>query len=175
MTCTEITFRVIELVIAASIPILITIFGFKLSGKVEDIKNESASKYLWRTKWTDVLFQKHLVYCDNMVEFIANFTRLFHLLEMGKAESEEGKQLQEINNTVIVKVYRTSVDLRLHSINVLGQNNEIERLLNEIWEQMKYILNNKRMDERANLDIMFSKLRELNQVTGKLVENKRVH
>jgi hypothetical protein len=172
MTCTELTLRIIDLCIAFSIPVLITIFGFKLSGKIEDIKNESASKYLWRTKWTDVLFQKHLEYCNSIVEFIAIWSRLVYLLEIKQANSNESLQLQEKNNKVVGELYKTSTDLKLHSINVLGQNNEIEPLLDEIWGQIKFILNEKKMNEQVNPTTIFLKLADLNHITSDLVEKQ---
>jgi hypothetical protein len=55
----------------------------------------------------------------------------------------------------------------------LGQNNKIGQLLSDIWNQIHHILKDGHSSEQYNLDIIYSKLFELNRVTGELVENKK--
>jgi DNA polymerase III alpha subunit len=169
MNC-ELTLRIIELVIAASIPALIAIIGFRLTGKREEIKNESASKYLWRTKWNEILFQKHLEYCNNITELLSECNFYSHHIKKTKdPNSEESKRMQENIDALNRKIAKASIDVEFHSRNLFGENNEIEILLNAIWTELVNIVNN----EQGNTQTLYNKLCELNLKTEELITKRK--
>lgn len=155
-------FKILELGVSISIPIVIVILGVKLARKIEDSKNESIKQYYWQNKWTEFFFERFKEYVNTFSELISKVEFLKHT----KQESELGVKLPKEIDELMIKVHYIGVSLKIQASSLYGEKDEITISIENVYLMLaKYVNKNE-----GDLVQVFEELRKLNVLAGEIFD-----
>lgn len=162
----ETTFKILELITTVSIPVVIIILGFLLTRKIEDSKNESLKKYYWHNKWTESFFEKYKEYINAFSILLANLELLGLHVQKGTQNEPIGAKLQSEINELTTKVFQLGIELKIQASSLYGGTSEITNTIEKVYTLLANTINKKEGD----LLQIFSELKILNNITGKIFD-----
>ena len=162
----DLFFRITELIVSVSIPILIVALGVILNRKLEDSKNESAKKHHWQIKWTESFFEKYQSYLDVFSQLLASLELLSIYVKGDIHNSPEGDKLQKEINTLGAKAHQTGLALTIQATCIFGAENEITNKIQQVYRSYAEIINNRGGD----VPRIYNELQELHIIVGKVFD-----
>ncbi len=163
---TSTIFKILEIGISASIPLIIFILGMQLTRRIEDSKNESAKRYYWNTKWNEIFFEKYKESLEKITVLLSNMELYRNLAQQGKSNDKEAKDLIVNINELSFAVFRATIGLKIQSSNLLGEENTFTKNLDELYLLIAGAINN----TGVNLIQIFEKLKELHKNAGEIFD-----
>jgi len=163
MDRTEKKFKIFEIIIRVLIPLSIVYLSYTITKRTETLKSEMLKKDQWETKWSEHYFDSYKLYLNDMTYFLSEISILIMKSQEGSQNSEEGLELQKEINTTLLNIYKESLILKLQSISLFGEENEITTLIDSIYQSVSLAAKTKSI----NIEQIFRNLITLDTLSRK--------
>jgi len=159
---TELTIKIIQLVISASIPVIIFILGVSLTRKIENAKVETQKKHYWDNRLADTFFDKFKIYTENVAGLIAKLELIRILIKNGTQNDDNGKLLHAQLVEIVNLTFTQAIELEIYANNLFEKENDVVKTLKSLNNMIADLMNTK----QGNVTTIYEELEKLNNVTG---------